>query len=197
MGVQHTAFRGSAVSDRLGGDRGNKEVVMKSCDCDDWKRDFGGVRPANSWEYCPFCGDGLEEDEAVDEAVFCEVCGALLKNDSKCSWCGHEREVYGKDPLATATEQLSLLELSKRMNNSPISDIADALSKKSDMIKEIHENPVWSEFPSAMESVRDDMIDSMRIPPGLLNRDDNGAASWEVTWNDVYDVVLKNWDRLI
>ena len=179
---------------------------MKGCDCEE-SRNTGMME---EWVWCPYCGCELEEEEAVDEAVFCGVCGGLLKNGSKCSWCNHENELYGKSPLATATEQLSLLELSKRVNNSPISDIADALSKKSEMFKALEENPAWNEHLNAIDAMRDDVADSMRIPlhdlpeptayGGLAVKDLNGAATWEVQWDDTVESIIpenKNWRKIL
>ena len=107
----------------------DKGVAMRGCDCDMWERNYTGIEERTvGWEWCPYCGCELEEEEKPKDNIFCDNCDTLIHyDDLKCSWCGHENELYGKSPLATATEQLSLLELSKRVNNSPISDIADAL----------------------------------------------------------------------
>ena len=170
---------------------------MKSCDCEE-SRNTGVM---DGWEWCPYCGCELEEEEKVKDNIFCEQCGALIHYDNlKCSWCGHvTNEVYGKSPLASAGEALSLLELSKRVNNDSVSDIADALSKKSEVFNAIEPNPAWDEHLNTIDMLRDDVIDSMRIP-SLMDYDKNGAAMWVVEWGDVVETIFpenKNWRKIL
>lgn len=169
---------------------------MKGCDCEEWEKFYRGIEErATGWEWCPYCGSELEEEEKPMENIFCDSCGTLVHYDqSKCPWCGIQLkdETYGPGPLASAG--LTLMELSKRVNNKGMTDIVDTLSKK---------NP-YLDFPNWKENIRDDMIDSMRIPSELLNYDQNGVADWKrppdetdvflVEWGD--EPVNKNWRRI-
>ena len=61
------------------------------------------------------------------------------------------------------------------------------------------EGPTGKEHLNAIDAMRDDMIDSMRIP-SVPDCDKNDTSMWVVQWGDAVETVFpenKNWRKIL
>ena len=108
--------------------------TLKKCDCEEWKNEKTFLSAV--WDYCPFCGDELEDPEEGSPAVFCKICGSpQLEVLYKCSWCGYEEK------------PLTLLELAKRSTPKSIEDMRVELSKPNELLSVV-------EWPGDVSTVK-------------------------------------------